>query len=131
MKTHPDWTHAAAMTDTMRTLLANRLNELGLSLREAAARSVVNGEQLVSHSTLSQINTGVHGGRFDADTLRGIALALDLPLTQVREVAGLSRRAGTEFRLPKKAERLSEAERRIILRLMDDLLKMHGDNGDD
>ena len=105
----------------LQTLIVTRMAELGLSYRSAAARSA----GLVSHSTLNNIVLGTHGGTFDDETLHGIALAMDLPQSRVRDAAGASKEAPTEFRLPKKANKLSPTERRTILAMVDALLQHH------
>ena len=102
----------------LQEMVVGRMAELGLSFRGAAARS----GGLVSHGTLNTIALGRHSGHYDDETLRGVALALDLPLTKVREAAGLDRQSPTEFRLPKKANRLSPAQRKAILTMVDALL---------
>ena len=107
----------------LQTLVLTRMAELGLSFRTAAARSGGN----VSHSTLNNIVLGKHGGQFDDETLHGIALALDLPQSRVREAVGATRDAPTEFRLPRKANKLSPAERRAVLTLVDALLEHHSE----
>jgi hypothetical protein len=64
----------------LQELLVNRMSELDLSFRGAAARS----GGLVSHGTLNNIALGRHSGNYDDETLRGIALAIDMPLTRGR-----------------------------------------------
>lgn len=117
MLRHPDWTDTPAMTP-LQELIVTRMAELDLSFRGASARS----GGLVSHGTLNAITLGRHSGHFDDETLRGIALALDLPQSKVREAAGMDPRTPTEFRLPKKANRLSPSERKAILAMVDALL---------
>lgn len=102
----------------LQEMLVNRMSELDLSFRGAAARS----GGLVSHGTLNNIALGRHSGNYDDDTLRGIALAVDVPLSRVRDAAGLDRQSPTEFRLPKKASRLTPAQRKAILTMVDALL---------
>ena len=103
----------------MQELVANRLAELDLSLRRAADKS----GGLVSHAALNGIVLGKHGGRYEERTLQGIALALDVPLSKVQKTAELD--AGpsvTEFRLPKKAGRLTPKQRQAVLKMVDALL---------
>lgn len=102
----------------LQELVVNRMNELGLSFRGVAQRS----GGLVSHGTVNNIALGRHSGVFDDDTLRGVALGLDLPLSKVREAAGRQRDQPSEFRLPKKANQLSPADRKAILAMVDALL---------
>lgn len=105
----------------LQELVANTRATLGRSLREAAERS----GGLVSHATINNIELGRHNGQLDESTIRGLALALDLSQTQIREAAGLSRTAPSEFRLPKKANRLTPSGRAAILRMVDALLEEH------
>jgi hypothetical protein len=115
------------MTTPLQTLILNRLSELGdgtspLPYRHAAARSVVDGKPLVSHATLQSIAVGKHTGNLSEDTIHGIALALDVPQSRVREAMGLPSGTPTEFRLPAKANRLTASQRRAILKVVDALL---------
>lgn len=97
----------------------NRLAELDLSYRRAADRS----GGLVGYATLNNIVLGVRQPvHYNEDTLRGISLALDVPLSRVREAAGEVPKTPTEFRLPKRASRLSPKQRRAILSMVDALL---------
>lgn len=106
------------MRDLQRLIL-DRLSELELSFRDAARRS--NG--LVSHATLNNITTGRHSGKLTDQTFRGIALAVDLPLSTVADAAGVTlRREGTIFRLPERASRLTPRQRRAVLQMVDALL---------
>jgi len=103
----------------LQKLVADRLAELDLSYRRAAARS----GGLVSHATLNQLVLGretVTGKSHK--TLQGIALAIDLPLSVVAEAAGQTPKEPTEFRLPKKANKLSPKQRRAILAMVNALL---------
>lgn len=108
----------------LQELIVNRMTELDLSLRDAEARSVVNGRALVSRATINKITLGRHSGTFDDDTIRGIALALGLSQDKVREAAG-EPKGQTEFRLPRRANALSEPERLAILKTVDALLALH------
>ena len=107
----------------LQQLILDRMAELDLSYRGAAQRA----GGLVSHATLNNIALGRHSGVFDDDTLRGIALGLDLSLSAVRRAAGEKPTAPTEFRLPKKANRLTPAQRRAVLQVVDALLDAKGD----
>jgi transcriptional regulator with XRE-family HTH domain len=69
--------------ETMQTLVANRLVELDLSLRQAAART----EGMITFVTIGNIARGYTPDRYSAKTLRGLALALDLPLSRIQAVA--------------------------------------------
>ena len=118
---------------TLRELIANRRSELDLSFRAAAEKSAVGTgparRLLVSHSTLARLEAGGgQGTKINDDTLQGVALALDLPLSKVREAAGAPA-PHEEFRLPKKASQLTDAERKAILSMVDALLAHHKDDG--
>lgn len=110
----------------LQELLVNRRAELGRSYREAADKA----GGLVSHGTLYNVERGIHRTKFTDDVLRGIALAYDLPLTQVQAAVGDARVASTEFRLPKKADQLTAADRRALLVMVDALLAAHQDAKD-
>jgi hypothetical protein len=97
------------------------MSELELSFRKAAARS----GGLVSHATLNEVALGRHGGKFNDETLRGIALALDVSQSAVWEAAGAPQPA-TEFRLPRKANRLTAAQRKTVLNMVEMLLDDSG-----
>ena len=78
---------------------------------------------LVSVSTLNNIATGRHSGRLTDASVRGIALAIG---SSAKEVARI---AGTEladelppFVLPKRANRLTQPQRRVILSVVDAIL---------
>lgn len=118
--------HTLLAMTPLQELIVNRMNELDLSFRAAEQRSMAGGRPLVSRATLNKIALGRHRGVFDDDTLHGIALALDLSQSVVRAAAGEP--AGqTEFRLPKKANRLTAGERAAILKMVDALLDVHSE----
>jgi hypothetical protein len=110
----------------LQTLILNRLAELGtdgrpMTYREAAKRS---GGTIAS-TTLWQVATGSRApvGRKYADTtLVGIANALDLPPSVVRRAAGEKPTRPSEFRLPARANKLSQEQRNVVLALVKALL---------
>lgn len=107
------------MSNELQQLVSERMRELSLSYRRAAARS--NGK--VSHGTLNSIVTGRHSWRLDARTVEGIAEALDLQPAAIDAALGrVTRSAESEFVLPQKANRLNAAERRAVLSMIDALL---------
>jgi hypothetical protein len=107
------------MSNDLQRLVSERMAELGLSYRRAAAKS--GGK--VSHGTLNTIATGRHSWRVDDSTIEGIALALDVDESVVRAAVGRAQRAPeTEFVLPRRANRLSAQERRAVLSMVDALL---------
>jgi membrane-bound lytic murein transglycosylase B len=101
----------------LQRLVADRLAELDRSYREAARQS----GGLVSHGTLQKIATGQHSGRLNESTLRGIALAVDVPASVVREAAGTRADFG-DFQLPERASKLRPKQRKALLAMMDALL---------
>jgi len=107
------------MSNELQRLVSERMSELSLSYRRAAARS--GGK--VSHGTLNSIVTGRHSWRLDARTVEGIAQALELEPAAIETAVGrVSRSAESEFVLPQKANRLNAAERRAVLSMIDALL---------
>lgn len=106
-------------SNDIQQLVRDRMKELDLSYRQAAAKS--NG--LVSHGTLNAIATGRHSFRISASTVDGIALALDLEPAVIEQAVGRAARASLEvFVLPERASKLSAQERRAIVAMMDALL---------
>lgn len=107
---------------TLQHLVLDRLRDLGdrsgpLSTRLAARRS--GGK--VSYETLRKIARGEHSGDISDDVAQGIALALEVPLSQVHAAAG-QRPALGRFELPRRADRLTAAERRTVIAVVDSLL---------
>lgn len=100
--------------------MSDRLAELDLSYRAAAARS--NG--LISHSSLNFIVNGqMRAESLGPRLIRGVALAIDVPVSEVESAVKLSGgKLGTEFRLPKKADKLSPAQRKAVLAFVHALL---------
>lgn len=103
----------------LQRLVKARLKQLGLSYREAARRS----DGMASHATFYQLATGQHRGRVSDRTIKGLALALELSVREVRDAAGLGdEESPPEFRLPKRASRLTPKQRRAIVAMVDALL---------
>jgi hypothetical protein len=105
------------VSTSLQRLVADRLAELNRSYREAARQS----GGLVSHGTLQKIATGQHSGNLEESTLRGIALAIDVPISQAREAAGTRDDFG-DFQLPERASKLRPKQRKALLAMMDALL---------
>jgi hypothetical protein len=104
---------------SLQMLVRARMRELGLSYEGAAARSA----GLVSHGTLHRLAVGLHQGRLREGTLQGVALALDLPQSAVRQALPLAHRPrDRRFALPPRADQLSTNDRRLILDHVDRLL---------
>lgn len=108
----------------IQKLVLDRLADGNLSYREAASRS--NG--LISHATLNQIALGKYPlVRVNPRTVRGLALALDVKVSEVEsELLKSGGQAPTEFKLPKKADKLSAAQRKAVLAFVDALLEQSG-----
>ncbi len=103
----------------LQHLVLDRLATLDISQREAARRS--NG--MITYTTIGMIASGRHSGHISERTAQGLALALDIPESKVRDAAHMTRRTPqTEFRLPRKANRLSPRSRRAVLSMIDALL---------
>ncbi len=103
----------------LQVLVRARLAELGLSYEGAAARS----SGLVSHGTLHKLAAGRHKGRLREGTIQGVALALDLPQSTVRQTIPVAVAPRERpFVLPPRAAQLSPRERRRVLDYMDRLL---------
>ncbi len=111
----------SAVTD-LQQLVEQRLKIMGgqrgpMSARQAAARS--NGQ--ISYETLRLLRLGKHSGSITRDTAEGLALALDIPLPEVMQLIGQRIPQGP-FRLPKKADTLTPAERAVVLSVVDAIL---------
>lgn len=104
----------------MQKLVTERLQALGLSYRAAASRA--NG--LLSHTTVQRIANGDSAGSWSTKTLRGLSLALDVPLSEVEKVAGVPAE-GTKFRVPAEWDRLTPTERATVQAVASALLKAH------
>ena len=101
-----------------------RLEELDLSYRAAAMRT--NG--LISHGHIHQIAHGVVPlAGLGVRSRKGLALALDLPFSVLEKAWEDSvEQPPTRFDLPKKADKLSNTDRKTVLALVDSLLKNYG-----
>lgn len=73
-------------TNPLRDLVRRRLDELDISIREAARRS----QGGVSHERLSQILRGKRGSAITPSTIKGIAAAIGVPARLVWDAAELS-----------------------------------------
>jgi hypothetical protein len=103
--------------------------ELQRLIREATARAggyrnlARRSAGLVSSSTLNNIATGRHSGRLTDSSIRGIALCVERPAGEI------ARMLGTEFtdelppfELPRRASRLTQPQRRVVLSVVDAIL---------
>ena len=102
----------------LRRLVRDGTREAG-SYRLLAARS----GGLVSVSTLNSIATGKHAGRLSEATLRGIAAAVDRPATEVAALVGVELADELPpFVLPRRADRLTQPQRRVVVAVVDAIL---------
>lgn len=58
----------------------------------------------------------------EQDVLRRLALYLDLPLSKVQEAAERKADESLAFKLPRKSNRLTPSQRKIILQLVDEFV---------
>lgn len=104
----------------LRMLVLRRLADLGagdrpLSARVAADRATASGNP-VSYSTLYDIINGKHSGRLTDSKIRGVAAALDVPVNQVYEAAGLPR-PQTRWAWPEQFDRIAPEHRPMFEKL--------------
>jgi transcriptional regulator with XRE-family HTH domain len=82
----------------------------------------------VSHSTLNNIVNGRHSGEVGRERIDGIALALGISAREVGEMLGVS--AGDPpppFVLPERARWLTQPQRRLVISMVDELLRVGKD----
>lgn len=77
---------------------------------------------MVSYETLRLLKLGRHSGAITHEVAEGLALALDLPVATVLQVAGQRIPLGP-FELPARAETLTKAERAAVLAVVDAILQ--------
>lgn len=75
----------------------------------------------MSHGTIGAVVRGTHGGSFNDKTLAGLALAIDVPESEIRRAAGVPTAA--EFALPASASRLSARGRSAMRTMLKALLE--------
>lgn len=111
----------------LQQLVLDRLTELGdrrgpMSTRQAALRS--RGQ--VSYETLRLLAKGEHSGRLEEDTVAGLALALDVPRSRILAAMGQQMlQPLPPFELPKRAQQLSRAQRKVVLAVVEGLLSSY------
>lgn len=109
------------LVNPLQQLVLDRLAALDLSYRAAAEKA----DGLLTHGTLNNIALG----RYKVDgisprTRKGIALALDVPLSQVEKTYEEARAdPPTEFRLPQKADKLTPTQRKAVVAFVNALLE--------
>lgn len=101
----------------LQQLVAERLEELGLSLREAAGRS--GGK--ISHSTLARFSRGDFVGRIRPDTVLGLARALQVTEATVWKAAEDTVRPEAFVRLSSQFHVLDAQEQERVMDLMREL----------
>lgn len=122
----------ADVTD-LRQLVLRRLAELGergrpLSQRDAADRS---GGR-ISHATIGNITSGRHGGKLDDRTVEGLALALDVPRSEIlRALHRTSQSVLRPFEAPERWQRLTHSQRKVVIAVGNALLDSYEQGQDD
>lgn len=95
---------------SLQRLVQDRADELSItSARELARRAA--GK--VSYETIRRILIGKHSGRLTDDIAAGLAMALELPVARVREVAELAPSLGP-WHWPTRFEVLDIEDRRLV-----------------
>ena len=108
-------TNGADPVERLQDLILRRLAELGdengpLTAREAARRA----EGLVSYETLRNLARGVrHTGRITDRVAEGLARALQVPVRQVYDAAGVQQPGG-QWQWPERFNRIPETQRRVV-----------------
>jgi transcriptional regulator with XRE-family HTH domain len=102
------------MSRLQELVMARRqaLGEKGqpLSYREVARRS---GDAF-THELVASIVSGRHKGGITDATARGLALALEVPVEEVYEAAGVPPPT-SRFVLPERFDRLTHAQRQLLI----------------
>lgn len=102
------------LAELIRTELAKK----NLTYREAEARS----GGMVKAANLNKIANGRYNHEVGDDTLRGIALAIGVPLSRVRKEAGKAPSEPPLFDVPDEARYLTPAQRRAVLAVISSML---------
>lgn len=110
---------------TLQELVLTRLHQLGdengpMSLDRAVARS----RGKLSTENLRRMGRGEHGGKLRDKTAEGLALALDVPVSEVYRVAGVPR-PGKRWVMPEKFDRLLPEERKVVESVAAAILAAH------
>ena len=110
---------------SLAELVAQRLSDLGdrsgpMSMNAAVNRA--NGR--ISYENFRRIARGEHGGQFTDRIAEGLALAIDVPLSEVYRVAGLPQPTG-RWVLDPKFDRLSLSERVVVENVAASLLSAY------
>ncbi|MCL8026352.1 hypothetical protein [Nocardioides bruguierae] len=132
------------MNETLQDLMERRLREMGhrrgrgesISLREAYQRvlDARNRDELEAAETGVPLNQAgpptyevfrrIRNGhtRITDTTASALATMLDVPLSDVYRAAGIAPRLG-RFELPTRADRLDQDQRKVVLSVVDAILK--------
>lgn len=107
----------------LQTLVLRRLAEMGEPGRPMSIRAAADKAQgLTTHHTLTSIANGEHSGRISDRTAEGIAAALEVPVAQVYDAAGVPRPYG-RWNWPPKFDRIRPEDRAVIEDMAAALLK--------
>lgn len=118
------------VSETLQQLVERRLYEMGMSRGRGESLKLLEvwhslpederGKRPVSYETVRRIVRGEHRNIGDraADAL---ATMLDVPVGEVLKAAGQRPRLG-RFDLPRRADRLNERERNVIVSVVDTIL---------
>jgi hypothetical protein len=119
-------TRGVERVDALQQLVLDRMAELDLSFRVAAERSRIghgkNSRLLVSPATLNNIALGKRTFRAKDETLDGIAMALDVAPSVVREAADRPVDKPVKFDLGPKGDRLNARQRRAVIAMVNAML---------
>ena len=117
------------VNETLQQLLERRLRELGarrgggpLSLREVwqSLPTDENGRRPISYELVRRVRENGHSNIQDR-AADAIATMLDVAVSDVLQAAGQRPRLG-RFELPRRADRLNDSERGVVLSVVDAIL---------
>lgn len=99
-----------------------------MSSREAAARS----KGAVSRATIDNIKAGRHSGKIDDGTVDGLVLAFDVSRSEILRAMNRGHLAALRpFEAPERWQRLSHAQRKIVIAVGDGLLAAYEQGRED
>lgn len=115
--------------ETLTELSHRRLREIAgpdhewYSLRRLHSDLPLNkiGKPIISYETVRLIHQGEHSGNISDETADALALMWRVDVDEVLRAAGQRPRLG-DFELPRRAQRLTAKERRIVLSVIDAIL---------
>lgn len=110
-----------AMIESLQELFRRRQRELGVQGNPLTTREVwLRADGRVSYETFRRIEKGTHT-KIGDEVADALAIALDVPVSTVLAAAGQRPRLG-KFELPRRADRLNEDERRVVVSVVDAIL---------